>query len=124
MRDAHYENMFEYAARVAKEAEEADRQALNAQKSRLSQNGGGGAIEAIPKGEPLYEDLPTNPPVDGPPPQLTNGTKLELPPSLMDKSESETSTTSSAATSNAKTGTASTQSSTKSGQKRNKTKKL
>uniref|UniRef100_A0AC34FE36 Uncharacterized protein n=1 Tax=Panagrolaimus sp. ES5 TaxID=591445 RepID=A0AC34FE36_9BILA len=81
MRDAHYENMFEYAARVAKEAEEADRQALEAQKSRLSQNDA-----ALPQGEPLYEDLPTNPPVNGPP-SLNNGTKLELPPSLMEKSE-------------------------------------
>uniref|UniRef100_A0AC34FDK7 Uncharacterized protein n=1 Tax=Panagrolaimus sp. ES5 TaxID=591445 RepID=A0AC34FDK7_9BILA len=125
MRDAHYENMFEYAARVAKEAEESDRQALNAQKSRLSQGSDVTVAEAIPKGEPIYEDLPTNPPVDAPqpPPQLANGTALELPSSLMEKSESSGPSSSSA--SNAKTATASTQSSTtKSGQKRHKKKKI
>uniref|UniRef100_A0AC35GRH4 Uncharacterized protein n=1 Tax=Panagrolaimus sp. PS1159 TaxID=55785 RepID=A0AC35GRH4_9BILA len=88
MRDAHYENMFEHAARVAKEAEESDRQALEAQKARLSSQNKNNEADSniLPKGEQLYEDLPTNPPINGPSDTII-GTKLELPPSLMEKSE-------------------------------------
>ena len=84
MRDAHYENMYEHAARLAKEAEESDRQALELQKARLAQEGGSAPNDSIPKGEPLYEDIESNPPLDGPPP-LDKGTKIELPSSLMNE---------------------------------------
>jgi hypothetical protein len=94
MRDAHYENMYEHAARLAKESEEADREALDAQRARLEREhgagGGGRASEdsttAIPKGEPLYEDVDANAPMDGPP--IDNGTKLELPKNLMSEDSS------------------------------------
>jgi hypothetical protein len=90
----HYENMYEHAARLAKESEEADREALDAQRARLEREhgagGGGRASEdsttAIPKGEPLYEDVDANAPMDGPP--IDNGTKLELPKNLMSEDSS------------------------------------
>uniref|UniRef100_A0A914P9N1 Uncharacterized protein n=1 Tax=Panagrolaimus davidi TaxID=227884 RepID=A0A914P9N1_9BILA len=64
----------EKTSKIEKEAEESDRQALEAQKARLSQSNT--ADSHIPKGEP---------PINGS--SDITGTKLELPPSLMEKSD-------------------------------------
>uniref|UniRef100_A0A7E4WAN7 Uncharacterized protein n=1 Tax=Panagrellus redivivus TaxID=6233 RepID=A0A7E4WAN7_PANRE len=85
-RDAHYANMFEYALRVAKEAEEADKQALEAQKARIAKEGdgtttsgssasatspsAGSTATAVPTGEPLLDESAV-------------GTKIELPNSMV-----------------------------------------
>lgn len=87
----HYANMFEYALRVAKEAEESDRMALDAQKARLAKEKEGGAAppnkspSSVPPGEPLYEELPAVPPVISPP--TDPGIPLQLPSSLIEKGE-------------------------------------
>lgn len=91
--------------RVAKEAEETDKQAIEAQKARLAAEEAGNksgksdssTTTAHPKGEPLYDDVsnnnaatPTTPATVSTAslPLLENvegGTTLELPPSLREK---------------------------------------
>ena len=113
----HYGNMFQHASRLAKEAEEADRQAHEAQKARLAQEGKDGKKGAnpsdaaamsnsLPQGEPLYEDVGANAPPLDPPSATDLGIKLELPLSMIEKSDEMKSPVTSAATN----GAASTQS--------------